>query len=118
MIAVIHISSDELSGPPFHNRKEREQYKTKNRAGCKEIKNPTDFRDTLLVLPAVERSPSYPARVLSLEEKRFGLSILEAEDLAVSTDVELALYIIHLSVHACPYSIRVLLLLLGRTFPG
>jgi hypothetical protein len=31
------------------------------------------------------------ARVLALEEQGLGLSVLEAEDLAVTTDVELAL---------------------------
>ena len=40
---------------------------------------------------SVEDCPCYSARVLSLEEKRFGLSILESEDLAVATDIELAL---------------------------
>jgi hypothetical protein len=54
-------------------------------------KGGTDLRDTLLVLATVEDSPSYPARVLALEEKGFGLSILEAEDLAVATDVQLTL---------------------------
>ena len=39
----------------------------------------------------VEHSPCYSARVLALEEKRFGLAILEAENLAVAADVELAL---------------------------
>lgn len=52
----------------------------------------TDFRDTLLVLATVEDSPGYPARVLALEEKRLGLSVLEAEDLAVATDEQLTLY--------------------------
>jgi hypothetical protein len=32
------------------------------------------------------------ARVLALEEKGLGLAVLEAEDLAVTADVELALY--------------------------
>lgn len=51
----------------------------------------TDFRDTLLVLATVKDGPGYPARVLALEEEGFGLSILEAEDLAVATDVQLTL---------------------------
>ena len=51
----------------------------------------TDFRDTLLVLATEEDSPSDAARVLALQEKRLGLSILEAEDLAVATDVQLTL---------------------------
>lgn len=44
------------------------------------------------MLTAEENGPGYPARVLALEEKGFGLSILEAEDLAVATDVKLTLY--------------------------
>lgn len=55
-------------------------------------KGGTDLRDTLLVLATEENSPSYPARVLALEEKGFGLSILEAEDLAVATDEQLTLF--------------------------
>lgn len=51
----------------------------------------TDFRDTLLVLATVEDSPGDTARVLALEEEGLGLSILEAEDLAVATDVQLTL---------------------------
>lgn len=51
----------------------------------------TDLRDTLAVLATVEDGPSYPARVLALKEKRLGLSVLEAEDLAVATDVQLTL---------------------------
>lgn len=43
------------------------------------------------MLAAVEDSPRDPARVLALQEKRLGLSILEAEDLAVTTDVQLTL---------------------------
>lgn len=89
------------------------------------------------MLSAVKCSPSYPARVLSLEEKGFGLSILEAEDLAVSTDVELALYNIQSkcqpsdSFHSAFLSVFSLVLLFGRgvissrfdfdgkrTFPG
>ena len=52
----------------------------------------TDFGDTLLVLAAVQGGPGYPARVLALEEEGLGLSILEAEDLAVATDVQFTLY--------------------------
>ena len=52
----------------------------------------TNLRNTLLVLPPEQRRPGDPTRVLSLEEKAFGLAILESEDLAVATDVELALY--------------------------
>lgn len=56
-----------------------------------ERKGNTDFRDTLAVLATVENGPGYPARVLALEEEGLGLSILEAEDLAVATDVQLTL---------------------------
>jgi hypothetical protein len=49
------------------------------------------LRDTLLVLAAVERRPCNAARVLALEEERFGLAVLEAKDLAVAADVEFAL---------------------------
>lgn len=52
------------------------------------------LRDTLLVLSSEQNSPGDPAGVLALEEEGFGLSILEAEDLRVATDVELALCII------------------------
>ena len=41
--------------------------------------------------PSVESGPVNLARVLALEEKGLGLAVLEAEDLAVTTDVELAL---------------------------
>ena len=41
---------------------------------------------------SVEHSPSYSSGVLSLEEEGFGLAILETEDFAVTTDVELALF--------------------------
>jgi len=51
----------------------------------------TDLRNTLLVHPPVQGRPCYPTRVLSLEEEGFGLAILEAENLAIPTDVELAL---------------------------
>lgn len=51
----------------------------------------TNLRDTLLVRPSVESGPVNLARVLALEEKGLALSVLEAEDLAVTTDVKLAL---------------------------
>lgn len=53
----------------------------------------TDFRDTLAVLTTVEDGPGNTARVLALKEEGLGLSILEAEDLAVATDVQLTLCI-------------------------
>lgn len=49
------------------------------------------LRDTLLVLATVEDGPGDAAGVLALEEKRLGLAILETEDLAVATDVQLTL---------------------------
>ena len=51
------------------------------------------LRDTLAVLPSVENRPRDPAGVLALEEERLGLAILESEDLAVTADVELTLFI-------------------------
>lgn len=53
---------------------------------------PTNLRDTLLVLPSVECRPRDLTRVLALEEERLGLAILESENLAVTADIELALY--------------------------
>lgn len=44
------------------------------------------------MLPAVQRRPRDAARVLALEEEGLGLAVLEAEDLAVAADVELALF--------------------------
>jgi hypothetical protein len=49
------------------------------------------LRDTLLVLSSEKNCPRNSAGVLALEEKGFGLSILESEDLAVTTDIELSL---------------------------
>lgn len=49
------------------------------------------LRDTLLVLATVEDGPGDTAGVLALEEKRLGLAVLETEDLAVATDVQLTL---------------------------
>jgi hypothetical protein len=43
------------------------------------------------VLATVQGSPGNAARVLALQEEGLGLSILEAEDLAVATDVQLTL---------------------------
>ena len=43
------------------------------------------------MLSSVKHGPGYSSRVLALEEEGFGLAILESEDLAVTTDVELAL---------------------------
>jgi hypothetical protein len=49
------------------------------------------LRDTLSVLSSVEHRPRDSTGVLALEEERLGLAILESEDLAVATDVELTL---------------------------
>ena len=42
--------------------------------------------------PSVKSGPVNLTGVLALEEEGLGLAVLEAEDLAVTTDVELALY--------------------------
>jgi hypothetical protein len=49
------------------------------------------LRDTLSPLATAQNSPCDLAGVLALEEERLGLSALEAEDLAVRADEELAL---------------------------
>jgi hypothetical protein len=49
------------------------------------------LRDTLAVLAAVQDSPGDAAGVLSLQEERLGLAVLESEDLAVATDVDFTL---------------------------
>jgi len=49
------------------------------------------LRDTLAVLATVQNGPRNAAGVLALEEKRLRLAVLEAEDLAVTTDVDLTL---------------------------
>ena len=54
----------------------------------------THLRDALLVLPSIENGPRNATGIFALKEQTLALAILEAEDLAVSTDVELALYII------------------------
>ncbi len=43
------------------------------------------------MLPSVESRPRNSTWVLALEEERFGFAVLEAEDLAIATDVELSL---------------------------
>jgi len=50
------------------------------------------LRDTLLVLSSEKNSPCDAAGVLALKEKRLCLTVLETEDLAVTTDVKLALF--------------------------
>ena len=54
----------------------------------------TNLRDTLLVRPSVESGPVDLARVLALEEQGLALAGRETEDLAVATDVKLALYML------------------------
>lgn len=49
------------------------------------------LRDTLLVLATEENSPGNAAGVLALKEQRLGLALLEAEDLGVTADKDLAL---------------------------
>ena len=43
------------------------------------------------MLPSVQCSPRDAAGILSLEEEGFCFAVLEAEDLAVTTDIEFAL---------------------------
>ncbi len=43
------------------------------------------------MLPSVQCSPRNAAGVLALEEEGFGFAVLEAEDLAITTDIEFAL---------------------------
>ena len=43
------------------------------------------------MLSSEENGPCDATGVLALEEEGFGLAILESEDLAITTDVELAL---------------------------
>lgn len=44
------------------------------------------------MLSSKEDSPGDAAGVFALEEEGFGFAVLEAEDLAVAADVELALF--------------------------
>lgn len=57
------------------------------------------------MLSAVKDGPGDLAGVLALEEERLGLAVLETEDLAVTTNVELALFHVTQSAsHSCPSS--------------
>ena len=58
------------------------------------------------MLPSVQCSPRNTSRVLALEEERFGFAVLEAEDLAIATDVELALQLSNL-ISTIPVTPRV-----------
>lgn len=60
-------------------------------SGVQESGGRSYLRDTLAVLSAVEDGPCDAAGVLSLQEKRLRLAVLESEDLAVAADVELTL---------------------------
>lgn len=60
------------------------------------------LRDTLLVLTSEKNGPGNATGVLALEEKRLALAVLEAKNLAVTTDVELALLLSQIS--PCSYS--------------
>lgn len=53
--------------------------------------NRSYLRDTLAVLATEQNSPGNAAGVLSLQEKRLALALLEAEDLAVTADKDLTL---------------------------
>ena len=64
----------------------------------------TNLGDPLLMLSSIEHRPCDPTRVLALEEKRFGFSVLEAEDLAVAADEDFALS--HLSTPHTQFHIR------------
>ena len=48
--------------------------------------------NTLLMLPPVQHRPRNAARVLALQEERFGFAVLKAEDFAVAADVKLTLF--------------------------
>lgn len=62
------------------------------RAKCRWLSIVAYLRDTLAVLSAVEDGPCDTAGVLPLKEERLRLAVLESEDLAVATDVELTLW--------------------------
>jgi hypothetical protein len=81
-------SSCSVSAEPtvFHHIHTIQQSKNQNPKG-----GTTDLRDTLAVLATEENSPCDAAGVLALEEQRLGLSVLETEDLAVTTDEQLTL---------------------------
>jgi hypothetical protein len=49
------------------------------------------LRNTLLVLSSEEDGPGNTTGVLALEEEGLSLAVLESKDLAITTDVELAL---------------------------
>lgn len=47
--------------------------------------------NALFVLSSEKNGPGYSAGILSLKEERFGLAILKSKNLAVTSDIELAL---------------------------
>lgn len=67
------------------------------------------------MLSSEEDGPGDTARVLALQEQRLGFAILESEDLAIATDVELALYT-KPSAFCSAISLRALLIL-RRSLP-
>jgi hypothetical protein len=73
-----------------------------------EIQETPYLRDTLLVLSSEKDGPCNATGVLALEEEGFGLAILESEDLAITTDVELALHTILSALHLLPRPILLL----------
>jgi len=52
------------------------------------------LRDTLLVLSSEKDGPGNATGVLALEKERLGFAVLESEDLAITTNVKLALIIL------------------------
>ena len=50
------------------------------------------LRDTLFVLSSEKDGPGNTTGILALEEERLSLSILKSKDLAITTNIELALY--------------------------
>ena len=72
----------------------------------------TYFSNPLLMLSSKENRPCYPTRILPLQEKRFGLAVLESEDFAVATDVEFALLVGNEYVSMKPFVLLLLVLLL------
>lgn len=65
----------------------------RRRQGERKHKAESYLRDTLAVLATVENGPGNAAGVLALEEEGLRLAVLESENLAVATDVELTLYV-------------------------
>lgn len=73
----------------------------------------TDLGDALLVLSTVKSGPCDATGVLALEEEGLRLAVLETEDLGVTTDVELALFVLSAS-----YALHLFIALLPVPFQG